>query len=64
MIIRNIVGDMPFDRDGKHATGRKIWGQAAAGNWVWLPEFEGDDTVNLPTTESAEDFRKRLWDLE
>ena len=49
--IRRIDGDMPFDSNGRHATGREVWQQAAAGNWCWMPEFEGDDTEDLPETE-------------
>ena len=51
--IRMINGPMPFDKDGKHATGREVWTQAAAGNWVWAPEFEGDDTEDMPETEEV-----------
>ena len=39
--IRMINGPMPFDQNGWHATGREVWAQAAAGNWIWAPEFEG-----------------------
>ncbi len=49
--IRMINGPMPFDQNGRHATGREVWAQAAAGNWVWLPEFEGDDTEDMEVTE-------------
>lgn len=47
---------MPFDRDGCHATGREVarWVHPTnGGNPVlcWFAEFEGDDTVGLPTTE-------------
>lgn len=49
--IRRINGPMPFDKDGRHATGREVWAQAAAGNWVWAPEFEGDDTEDMEVTE-------------
>ena len=59
--IRMINGPMPFDQNGRHATGREvraqaaagnwIWAQAAAGNWIWAPEFEGDDTEDMEVTE-------------
>lgn len=49
--IRCIVGPMPFDQDGRHATGREVWAQAAAGNWCRVPEFEGDDTEDMEVTE-------------
>ena len=54
--IRLINGPMPFDRfeDGKgytHATGREVWKRAAAGNWCWQNEYEGDETEGLPETE-------------
>ena len=57
--IRCIVGEMPFDQNGRHATGREVWDQAAAGNWCWLPEFEGDDTEDLPVTETAHEHLER-----
>lgn len=54
--IRYIDGDMPFDRDGQHATGREVaeWVNPTSGGdpvLCWFPEYEGDDTVNLPCTE-------------
>lgn len=49
--IRLIDGPMPFDEDGRRATGREVWGQAAAGNWVRINEYEGDATEDLPETE-------------
>lgn len=49
--IRNIDGSMPFDSNGRHATGREVWAKAAAGNWTWTVEYEGDDTEDLPETE-------------
>lgn len=36
MKIRNIVGDMPYDSQGRHCTGREVWTQAAAGNLCGL----------------------------
>ena len=62
--IRLIVGDMPFDRDGRQATGREVWAKAAAGNWCWLPEYEGDDTEGLSITEPFEEFLARMLDYE
>ena len=64
MKIRRIIGDMPYDAFGKHATGREVYAQSAGGNYVWLPEFEGDDTENLPTTETDEEYRDRLFSEE
>ncbi len=57
MEIRYIDGEMPFDRDGQHATGREVaeWVHPTSGGdpvLCWFPEYEGDDTVNLPCTES------------
>ena len=51
--IRCIVGPMPFDQNGRHATGREVWARAAAGNWCWVPEFEGDETEDMPDTEEV-----------
>jgi hypothetical protein len=54
--IRYIDGEIPFDRDGQHATGREVaeWVNPTSGGdpvLCWFPEYEGDDTVNLPCTE-------------
>ena len=34
--------EMPFDERGHHASGYAIWGQAAAGNYVWINEYDPD----------------------
>lgn len=54
--IRYIDGDMPFDRDGQHATGREVaeWVYPTNGGepvLCWFAEYEGDDTADLPCTE-------------
>ena len=56
MRIRYIDGDMPFDRDGQHATGREVaqWVYPTNGGepvLCWFAEYDGDDTVGLPCTE-------------
>lgn len=56
MRIRYIDGDMPFDRDGQHATGREVaqWVYPTNGGkpvLCWLAEYDGDDTVGFPCTE-------------
>lgn len=53
--IRRINGPMPFDSFGRHATGREVWRQSAAGTWGWADEFEGDPTEDLPETEEPEE---------
>lgn len=35
--------DMPFGKNGCHSTGYAVWGQAAAGNYVWITEYEDED---------------------
>ena len=60
--IRYIIGGMPYDSNGRHATGREVWSQAAAGNWCWMPEYEGDDTVDLPETETQREYDARWLD--
>jgi len=57
--IRYIIGDMPFDRDGVHATGREVLRESPAGTLVWYPEYEDDDTWDDPVTESDEEYDKR-----
>lgn len=50
--IRENWGPMPFDRDGRHATGREIlvfW--KPINQFIWRPEYEGDYTCLLPTTD-------------
>ena len=66
-IIRNIPSyeRMPFDKDGKHATGREVaeWVYPTdGGNPVlcWFAEYEGDCTCELPTT----DLIKRAEELD
>lgn len=49
--IRNNYGPMPFDRRGVHATGREVYRQSLGGVWNWQPEYEDDDTVDLPETD-------------
>lgn len=34
--------EMPFDKDGRHASGYAIWKQSAAGNYCWINEYEED----------------------
>ena len=34
------LAEMPFDKDGHHATGYAIWWQSAAGNYCWINEYE------------------------
>jgi len=53
---------MPFDKDGKHATGREYLGTAAAGNPCWIDEYEGDPTCDLPTTETEDEWKERYYD--
>lgn len=53
-LIREIKGDMPFDRDGKHATGREVadWVYPTNGGdpvLCWFAEYEDDSTVDCPT---------------
>lgn len=60
MKIRNIVGEMPFDRMGVHATGREVYRKAADGiHWSWFPEYENDFTVDMEVTETAEEYEER-----
>ena len=65
MEIRDIIGDMPFDREGRHATGRErtVWNDYAQG-YVWEPEYEGDDTIDLPNTETEEKYQARYMEYE
>lgn len=35
-----MLAEMPFDKDGHHATGYAIWQKAAAGNYCWQNEYE------------------------
>ena len=38
------LAEMPFDKDGRHATGYAVWGKSAGGNWYWRDEYEeGED---------------------
>lgn len=60
--IRRIIGPMPYDYGGKHATGREVWRQAASGTWCWMPEYEGDETEELPETEDIIEYNSRLDD--
>lgn len=48
--IRANFGPMPFDSRGAHATGREVLKDCGAG-MVWYPEYEDDDTVDLPETD-------------
>ena len=57
--IRNIVGEMPFDRDGFHATGREVLQELPNGKHAWFAEFEDDSTVDMPITESPDDEAER-----
>jgi len=58
-VIRNIPSyeKMPFDKDGKHATGREVaecvYSTSGSGEWwlCWKAEYEGDSTCELPTTD-------------
>ena len=53
--IRRNLGDMPFDRDGYHATGREVLTRVGDGSFVWLPEYEDGETVDLPETDPPYD---------
>lgn len=59
MYIRNCI-TMPFDKDGRHATGREYLGTSAAGTVCWCTEYEGDETESLPTTETEDEYNLRL----
>ena len=58
---------MPYDYNGRHATGREVYRLAADGiHWGWFPEYEGDDTEGLPVTDPDYDithdpFPEWLW---
>lgn len=60
--IRRIVGDMPFDRDGIHATGREIlqYSHVYGEEKQWYTEYEDWDTTELDTTESEEEYEARV----
>lgn len=50
--IRNFWGEIPFDQDGQHATGREVlvfW--KPTNQFIWKPEFDGSATCELPTTD-------------
>lgn len=60
--LRNI----PFDKNGRHATGREVLWETSSGS-IWVDEYEGDDTVDLPTTEPWDDPEPdpdEDWDTE
>ena len=54
--------EMPFDSESRHATGREILTYAPAGNLAWENEYEDWDTVNLPNTETEEQYFERYCD--
>lgn len=55
--------EMPFDSEGRHATGREILTYAPAGNLAWEAEYEDwEDTINLPNTESEDEYFQRYCD--
>ena len=65
MEIRRIVGAMPFDSNGRHATGREYLDWNAAGTrMVWHDEYEGDATEDLPETESEADYSRRYYEYQ
>ena len=53
--IRTSYASMPFDHDGVHATGREVLTRVGDGSFTWLPEYEDDDTVDLPETDPPYD---------
>lgn len=59
--IRRLIGPMPFDRDGFHATGREVLMPSLAfeGQNSWYYEYEDWDTVELDTTETDEEYEAR-----
>lgn len=61
LAIRNCL-EMPFDCEGRHATGREILTYAPAGNLAWENEYEDWDTVDMPTTETEEQYFERYCD--
>jgi len=67
--IRRIVGPMPFDRheDGVgfvHATGREVLTINPWGDPVWVNEYEDWATVDLPETETEEEYERRCLEAE
>ena len=56
--------EMPFDSEDRHATGREILTYAPAGNLAWENEYEDWDTVNLPNTETEEQYFERYCEHE
>lgn len=50
--IRYNWNEIPFDRNGVHATGREVYTYNRPGNyWYWSSEYEDDPTVDLPETD-------------
>lgn len=64
--IRRLIGPMPFDRDGFHATGREVLMPSLAfeGQNSWYYEYEDWDTVDMPTTESEDEYFERYCEHE
>lgn len=59
--VRYIVGNMPFDANGVHATGREVLMPSLAfkGQNAWYAEYEDWDTVDLDVTETDEEYEAR-----
>ena len=56
MQIRDRIGhDLPPNAEGNRYMGREV-----LVNGEWIPEYWGDATCELPTTESYEDFCERF----
>ena len=43
--------EMPFDKEGRHATGREVYNESLDGHFHWDPEYEGDETEDMDVTE-------------
>jgi len=54
--------EMPFDSEGRHATGREILTYAPAGNLAWENEYEDWATVDMPNTETEDEYFQRYCD--
>lgn len=57
--------EMPFDSEGRHATGREILTYSSANTLAWVNEYEDwEDTINLPNTETEDEYFERYCEHE